>query len=299
MVRSRTIAAGAPVGRSQLARRYLALMAPIFLVALGATVPAQAGAATRVYKLTDRGFHSESYTLAPNTSNGSMAPAPFCQVDESGDIAVHWKNVWRVTAEVHPRSGHIRIKTIKQTAGPRDRRHPGDSEIQGKNADIPEDSDHLCSSDGDAGRYDCTAEAIVSKPPPLPDFDRQGKGFELTTQGYAYPHANYEGNSPKNWTCARNIGTNTVPGGYIGFNDFWGPGGALSASEHHLVDTDILALKRRKGYSWKVGDAWADAWVLGFPHADDARTIGDVGTETLTYGPELSRADSLDFVRVK
>jgi hypothetical protein len=122
-----------------------------------AGLPAPAGAATRVYTLTYSGYQSESYSASDSTCcDVQRAGYVGCDYVQDGDINVHWRDVWTVTAEIFPRSGHVKIKTVKRLSGPRDRQHPGASEISGHTSNGQGNTE--CSDGHLAGSYDSERE---------------------------------------------------------------------------------------------------------------------------------------------
>jgi hypothetical protein len=236
-VRASQGSAGRP-WESPRAARMLACVSVPFVVLVLADLPAQAGAATRVYSLTYFGFQSESFSASDTTCCGIHPPGYVgCAYTEDGDITVHWRDVWRVTADIYPKSGHVKIRTIKLLSGPKDRKHPGDSEISGKTSNS--NGNTQCSSGGLAGPFDCTAEAVTPISANTPTFTTAKKAFVLSVGGFVGQRARYSGDSPPSLSCGQAIGSDLSPGGFIG-GDL---GGEYSFSALRLPYSQIAGLR--------------------------------------------------------
>jgi hypothetical protein len=286
-----------PLVASLLAR--VAVPLAVFLVAC---VPAQAGAATRIYSLTYSGFQSESFSASDSTCCG-IHPAGYvgCAYTEDGDITVHWRDVWRVTADVHPKSGHVKIKAIKLLSGPKDRKHPGDSEISGKTGNSNGNSQ--CSTGGLAGSYDCTAEAVTPISVSTPTFTPAKKAFVLKVDGFVGRRAQYSGDSPPSLSCDQTIGSNWSPGGFLGGD----VGGEYSFSAHRIPSAQIAALRVNQALrADALTTPYEAGWLSGdsFPKADTdcglASFLGDTATCHYDSGANAPNRGALElFKRLK
>ena len=157
-------AAKAP--RMSFVAKALACGATVLVVFAFASVPAAAGAETREYTISFSGHQSESYSAHYSCCAVERAGYVGCNYIQTGDATVDWLDEPRVTADVFPKSGHVEIGSERHIVGPRVKHQPGDSEISGRTRNSRGNTE--CSDAGKAGRYDCTAEAVVPKYAPKP-----------------------------------------------------------------------------------------------------------------------------------
>jgi hypothetical protein len=234
---------------------------------LVAGFPVGAAASTRVYKIGVIGRLSVEYTSSQTrqTSDG-------CAFHETGDAQIGWQNIWRVTAAVHPRTGHVQIKQIRMVKGPVDRRQRGDSEISGKRTNAadgsssrPDGPPDQCSRSHMAGSYDCTAERVT---PVLPSqaqmsFETsqfQPKAWDLILPSWVSLHASYAGTSPKEWSCADDVGTDFLPGGALGPSLSQSPGDAQATLTHQ----QLIGLKVGQHLTSQIRGNNSSGWVNDF-----------------------------------
>ena len=198
----------------------------------------------RVYEMVFDGGFNEAYTASDSTAfDIQRAGLVGCDFHQHGDFLVFWRSVWRISATVHPRSGHISIDDVGRTAGPANPKEPGDSEIDGANSN--EGAGSQCSEEELAGTYECNAEALVPsdhfEPEFAPDPDKP-RAFLLKVPGFATATASYSGKAPANYGCAESVGSDAIPGGFIGI-DLAGADGDAVWQLNHL---DLARLKKKK-----------------------------------------------------
>jgi len=210
----------------------------------------------RQYLVTFAGHESFAF----DASAGSSPVG--CAYSEKGDMTVYWRDRWRVTVTVYPRSRHVLIETIEHLGGSSDPKHSGDSEIQGTNSNPAGTT--TCSSQGRAGAFDSTSEDILPSGGDEEDWGlvltRDGKAYEFSVDGFATLRGVYDGQAPSGDSCAGDLGSNASPGG-VAVGSLLA--GSSTVTRSLLTDSTIIALAkhhslRAAALSKTRGRAWAD-----------------------------------------
>jgi hypothetical protein len=244
-----------------------------------------ADAVVRTYTITFAGGVGEIYSASDSTAfDIQRSGYAGCDYSQQGDIQVSWRNVWRLRARVQPRTAHVHVLKVKKISGPFDKHHPGDSEITGVNSN--EGSSTQCSDGNRAGTIDCTAESVRPSEHSLLKVGQDpsaAKELLLTAPAFSDVDASYSGQAPSGLGCARSVGNNLLPGGFIGIDMDIGLGNAALS----LKKSELARLPRHR--TLHVGELtfpddkdWA---YPAFPQQGESCAIaGDGMDETCSYG---------------
>jgi hypothetical protein len=266
-----------------------------------AYLPSVAGAA--VYRLTYAGVQSETFTTTGQL-NG-VEPGAFldCNYVEHGATTVHWRDVWSVTANVFPKTGQVTITGMKSLAGPADSQEPGDSKISGQAAN---GTSQGCARAHKAGKYDCTAKAIVPHHQTL-GFEPTNQDFHVLADGYLVVDAHYAAatsTEPSGLPCGALVGSNSAPGGLqssdFSYTDY--SAADVKLSKERLANMKIGASLPLEGLGQNHGAGWGDP--QNFPAAGRVCTgLSDTNSgELCTYATGAAapkRSGTLTIERVK
>ncbi len=281
-------------GTSGVAARTLIGTVSVALVLVGsiagvASASASRGGSTRVYKMGFLGALIASYSASDDTAFDIQRGAFVgCTYSEQGDTKVGWQDVWKVTAVVHPKSGHVHIKKLRYVQGPGDRRVSGTSEISGKAADAPGDDRAQCSSSRRAGSWDCTAEAVTprlftSRRKFLPTFETSedhAKAWDIHLPAFEGSQASYDGEHPKALPCDSVLGNNESPGGFVATEALWG---YLGDATVFLTHEQLIALRRGTLESNVIGNHNAGWSFEDYPLGGDTCNDDPEEDEVCTY----------------
>ena len=259
------------------------LLAGLIAAAILAGFAGSASAEVRNYNVTYVGHIYDSYRASDSTAfDIQRAGYAGCDYKQTGNILVEWTSVWRLTANVQPRSGRVRVLGVKKVSGPFDKKRSGLSGIGGTNSN--EGMSTQCSDSHHAGKIDCTSHDIRPAerfPLKARQSQKEPKDLELQVPGFSSVHATYTGTAPSGFSCARSVGSNSVPGGFVD-SDLFSLFGDLKVS---FPIEDLAGLGKRE--TMRVGDPglgsedWLDPF---FPRQGQSCALTGENDETCTYG---------------